>query len=89
MVSDRFLEDGDFIRLKNLSLSYNFPSYLFNEKSIEALKLTLTGTNLIMFTNYTGLDPEASSRTSLLSAGIDYTPYPQTRLVSLSAQIIF
>ncbi|MCC5938264.1 MAG: TonB-dependent receptor [Lunatimonas sp.] len=89
MVSDRFLENGDFIRLKNLSLSYNFPSYLFNDKSVEALKLSLTGTNLIMFTNYTGLDPEASSRASLLSAGIDYTPYPQTRLVSLSAQIIF
>lgn len=89
MVSDRFLENGDFIRLKNVALTYNLPSYLFSGKTIEALKFSLTGTNLIMFTNYSGLDPEASSRASLLSAGIDYTPYPQARLVSLSAQITF
>ncbi|MEX2568230.1 MAG: SusC/RagA family TonB-linked outer membrane protein [Cyclobacteriaceae bacterium] len=89
MVSDRFLETADFIRLKNLSLSYNLPMEWFAGKAIQSTKFTLTGTNLFMFTNYTGLDPESSSRTSLLSSGIDYTPYPQTRLVSLSAQVTF
>jgi len=89
MVSDRFLETADFLRLKNLSLSYNLPVEWFRGKAIQSTKFTLTGTNLLMFTNYTGLDPEASSRTSLLSSGIDYTPYPQTRLVSLAAQVTF
>jgi len=89
LVSDRFLETADFIRLKNISLSYNLPREWFAGKAIQSTKFTLTGTNLFMFTNYTGLDPEASSRSSLLTSGIDYTPYPQTRLVSLSAKVTF
>jgi len=89
LVSTRFLEDADFLRLKNVRLSYNFPSKVFSGQIIRGARLTLTATNLLTFTNYTGLDPEASSRRSLLSSGIDYTPYPNTRLVSLGAQLTF
>lgn len=89
MVSTRFLEDADFLRIKNIRLSYQFPSSIIKGDVIKAARLTLTGTNLFTFTKYTGLDPEASSRESLLSAGIDYTPYPQVRLVSLGAQLTF
>jgi hypothetical protein len=46
-------------------------------------------TYLLTFTKYTGLDPEASSRESLLSAGIDYTPYPNTRQFNLGVKVGF
>nr|WKN37275.1 TonB-dependent receptor [Tunicatimonas sp. TK19036] len=89
LVSTRFLEDADFLRVKNVRLSYTFPASMFNGNIVRGAQLTLSGTNLFTFTNYTGLDPEASSRASLLSAGIDYTPYPNTRLVSLGARVTF
>ncbi len=89
LVSTRFLEDADFLRVKNVRLSYNFPAAMFSGKIIQGAQLTVSGTNLFTFTKYSGLDPEASSRTSLLSAGIDYTPYPNTRLISLGARVSF
>ncbi|WP_277483594.1 SusC/RagA family TonB-linked outer membrane protein [Catalinimonas alkaloidigena] len=89
LVSDRFLEDADFLRVKNVRLSYNFPASFFSGRIVRGAQLSLTATNLFTFTKYSGLDPEASSRTSLLSAGIDYTPYPLTRLISLGAQFTF
>ena len=89
LVSTRFLENADFLRVKNVSVSYKLPSRLLTNVALEGAQLTLSGTNLLTFTKYTGLDPEASSRSSLLSAGIDYTPYPLTRLFSLSIKANF
>ena len=89
LVSTRFLENADFVRVKNVSLTYRLPARALSGAALEGAQLTLSGTNLFTFTKYTGLDPEASSRASLLSAGIDYTPYPLTRLVSLSVKANF
>jgi TonB-linked SusC/RagA family outer membrane protein len=89
MVSTRFLEDADFLKVKNVKISYDLPSRLLEGKSLKAVRLSLQGTNLLVLTDYTGLDPESSSRSSLLSAGLDYTPYPPTRHISLSAQLTF
>ncbi len=89
MVSTRFLENADFLRVKNVSLSYRLPNGIFQGKVFQAAEVTLSGTNLFTFTNYQGLDPEASSRASLLSAGIDYTPYPLTKLVSVGIKADF
>jgi TonB-linked SusC/RagA family outer membrane protein len=89
MVSTRWLEDGDYLKIKNIKLSYQLPSEIFNSGFVQSARVSLTGTNLLTFTKYTGLDPEASSSSSLLSAGIDYTPYPPTRLVSVAVQINF
>jgi TonB-dependent starch-binding outer membrane protein SusC len=89
LASSRWLEDADYLRIKNIKLSYDIPASLYGDKVIQSARLTLTGTNLITFTKYSGLDPESSSRTSLLSAGIDHTPYPQVRLVSMALQLSF
>lgn len=89
LASTRWLEDADFLRVKNVKLMYNFPSAMFGDSFINGAQISVSATNLFTFTNYTGLDPEASSRSSLLSAGLDYTPYPLTRLFSLGAQISF
>ncbi len=89
LVSTRFLENADFVRVKNVSITYRVPSRILSGAALQGAQVTLSGTNLFTFTKYTGLDPEASSRTSLLSSGIDYTPYPLTRLFSLSLKANF
>ncbi len=89
MVSTRFLEDADFIRVKNVSLTYNLPPQLLSGVALQRAQVMISGTNLLTFTKYTGLDPEASSRSSLLSSGIDYTPYPLTRMFTLSVKANF
>jgi TonB-linked SusC/RagA family outer membrane protein len=87
--STRYLEDAAYLRLKNLSISYALPqAFLSRIKSSNAV-ISLNATNLITFTKYKGLDPEALSTSSLLSGGIDYTPYPSTRFYSLSIQLSF
>lgn len=89
LASTRFLEDASFLRVKNVALTYDLPSKIFETSFISSAQFTLSATNLLTFTKYTGLDPEASSRESLLSAGIDYTPYPNTKQYNLGVKIGF
>ncbi|MEO9510972.1 MAG: TonB-dependent receptor [Flavobacteriaceae bacterium] len=87
--STRFIENADFLRIKNLSLSYNLPEKVMRDIGFQSARFTLTGTNLFTFTEYTGLDPEANSNNTLLSSGIDFTPYPLTKLYSLTLEVSF
>ena len=78
LVSDRFLEDGSYLKLKTLSLSYNFQN--INFKHIKGVRLYFTGQNLLTWTKYRGYDPEVSYRgASTLQAGEDFGGYPQSR----------
>jgi hypothetical protein len=83
--STRFLEDGSYLRLKNVMLSYTVP-----EKTLQSLtkgvvnnfRIYVSGQNLLTFTNYSGFDPEVGNRTpgsSSLTNGIDYAVYPQPK----------
>jgi hypothetical protein len=75
-INSTMLEDGSFVRLKMLSLSYTFPRL----GPVKNPRLFVTGTNLWTLTNYTGFDPEVSSYgQSLLQQGIDYGAYPSQR----------
>lgn len=89
LASTRFLEDASFLRVKNIALTYDLPDKIFETSFISSAQFTISATNLLTFTKYTGLDPEASSRESLLSAGIDYTPYPNTKQYNLGVKIGF
>ena len=94
-VSTRFLEKGDFVRLQNASLGYNIP--LSGEGALKSLRLSLTGQNLFLITDYSGLDPEVSTNpgtgTDLLNglptAGIDYTSFPRPRTITLGLNATF
>ena len=78
IVSDRFIEDGSFLKLKTVSLSYSFPK--LNWKHLGGLRLYVTGQNLLTWTKYRGYDPEVSYRgASTLEAGEDFGGYPQAR----------
>jgi TonB-linked SusC/RagA family outer membrane protein len=76
--SSRFIENGSYVRLKNVSLSYNIPGVLNRKGNI---KLFVSATNLFTFTKYKGLDPEANNIGSGTDTaqGIDYGAYPNSR----------
>ncbi|WP_299682844.1 TonB-dependent receptor [uncultured Dokdonia sp.] len=78
--STRWVEDGSFIKLRELTLGYNFPKKWTQKLGINNLKLFMQGRNLATWTNYSGYDPEVSrDGSNVLSSGIDFGTYPQVR----------
>ncbi len=82
--SDLWLEDGDFLRFDNLNIGYRFNTK--NTKFIDALRVSLTGSNLAVFTKYTGIDPELGGGYG--GAG-DNGIYPRTRNIAIGLNVIF
>jgi hypothetical protein len=88
-VSTRFLEKGDFLRLSNATLGYTFP---VKGGTFKSLRVSLTGQNLFLITDYSGLDPEINTnkeRNGVPSRGIDYTAYPSARTFTLGLNASF
>ncbi|MBD1425743.1 SusC/RagA family TonB-linked outer membrane protein [Sphingobacterium arenae] len=87
--SSRVIEDGSFLRLKTVALSYTLPSALTSKVALKKLSIDLTAQNLWTWTNYSGMDPEVSVRNSVLTPGFDYAPYPRSRtfVVGLKATL--
>ena len=83
-VSTRYLENGAFLRLNNATLAYNLdPQLIGMDKWLENVRLSVTGQNLFVITDYTGFDPELNTGSSSdsKSYGIDYYTYPKARTV--------
>lgn len=94
--SDRFLESGNFIRLRQLQIGYTLPKSLLQKVYLEKLRFYISGENLLTWTNYSGIDPEFSRTNtdsnpynSVLSAGIDNLIFPFTRSFTIGAQLTF
>lgn len=81
--SSRYIEDGSYLRVKNVTLSYKIPLDSDGKKVFDNVKVYLSGQNLYTFTKYTGFDPEVSTN------GIDNNVYPLTRTVSLGLNVGF
>ena len=77
--SSRFVEDGSYIRLKNLTFGYTLPKSVTSKWGISNLRFYLSGQNLFTITGYSGYDPEVSSRTGNYNLGFDGGSYPATR----------
>lgn len=86
--SDRFLENGNFIRLRQVQLGYTLPVVLTKKAYIEKLRFYVSGENLLTWTNYSGIDPEFS-RANVLNTGIDKHIYPFTRSFIFGLQLSF
>lgn len=84
--SDKFIEDGDFIRCKNITLGYSFPDRLLEKAHIKSLRLYVNVTNAFLITNYSGMDPEIGSWDPL-NAGVDNGFYPQPRVFTVGASV--
>ena len=88
LFSDYYVEDGSFVRLRNLQFGYTLPSTLLRKMHIESLRIYVAANNLITLTRYMGFDPDLGS-SSVLSAGVDYGMYPQARSLMGGLQIKF
>jgi TonB-linked SusC/RagA family outer membrane protein len=88
--SSRFIENGSFLRIKNISLGYNFPINLIERIHLSNVKIYLTGQNLYLFTKYSGMDPEVNyfSNDNIIM-GTDFFTYPQARTILAGINITF
>ena len=83
-------EDGSFLRLATLSIGYTLPQTLTRKVGIQNLRFYATGYNLFCITNYSGFDPEVSTRTkSALTPGVDYSAYPKSRQYVIGLNLTF
>lgn len=79
--NSRFMEDGSFIRLKDLTVGYTLPASLTGKWKVGAIRLYFVGTNLWLHTKYTGPDPEANTTATQTIQGLDLGTPPQPRAV--------
>ena len=78
----RWLEDASYVRLKNLTLAYNFPQEIVSKAGLSGLSVHFTGRNLLTFTDFTGYDPEPETQTVLFY-------YPNTRQYEFGLGVTF
>jgi len=79
--SDRFVEDGSYLRIKNVTLGYNLPASLIKKAQLTTARFYITGQNLFTFSKYSGFDPEIGTN------GIDNNVYPVTRTISIGVNL--
>jgi TonB-linked SusC/RagA family outer membrane protein len=84
--SDKYIEDGSFVRCKNISLGYTFSKNLLQRAHINSLRVYANVTNAFIITNYSGMDPEVGSWDPL-NAGVDGGFYPQPRRFTFGVNI--
>lgn len=94
--SDRYVEDGSFLRLKNIQLGYTIPKKITQKAGIDKLRVYMSGQNLLTFTKYKGYDPEVGDLTQgagndvkSLGIGVDLGSYPQPKLYYLGVNLTF
>jgi hypothetical protein len=93
--SSQWVEDGSYLRVKNMTLGYNLPSNLLKKVGIGALRIYATGSNLLTLTKYTGYDPEANNASNIANgdtgpfSGFDMGSYPSQRRYTIGLDITF
>ena len=90
--SDRFVEDGSFIRLKYITLTYRVPKKFCEKVGVSKIRTSITANNLLTFTNYNGQDPEITIKSSdnvYYTVGYDDSRTPRSREVTLVLSVTF
>ena len=92
--STRFLRDGSYLRLKNITIGYNMPAKVLDKLRMQICRIYLSGQNLLTFSDYPGLDPEMGTNDNDFDAGdtaigIDWGTYPQARTISVGVNFSF
>lgn len=83
------VEDASYLRLSNLSLGYTFDRKKLRKFNVQSLRLYFTGSNLFVWTPYSGFDPEVSTKGNSLTPGVDYGAYPRNRSYVFGLNITF
>jgi len=87
--SSRVVEDGSFLRLRNVSLGYTIPSRVMRKARIGQLRVYVSADNIWTITGYSGPDPEVSTRNSVLTPGFDWSAYPRAIGFTAGVNITF
>lgn len=90
--STKYLEKGDFLRMGNITLGYTFKSNMLERMKIKSARFYVNGSNLLLFTNYSGFDPEVDINKSIdgvPSSGIDYLSYPKEKNIAVGINLTF
>ncbi|MCL3779354.1 SusC/RagA family TonB-linked outer membrane protein [Prolixibacteraceae bacterium JC049] len=85
--SSRWIESGDFVRLRNVTLSYTLPKQMTQKLHLQQIRLFVSGENLLTITDYLGYDPEFNHLNNALLSGVDYVSTPLTRSFSAGIKI--
>lgn len=88
MMSDRFLEDGSYFRLKNIQIGYSLPATALQKMKVEKMRVYVNADNLFTITGYQGYDPEIVP-TNALTQGVDYGNYPMYQTFTAGLQVTF
>ncbi|MBC9798674.1 SusC/RagA family TonB-linked outer membrane protein, partial [Sinomicrobium weinanense] len=93
-ITSRFVYDGSYVRLKNLSLGYSLPEKVLEKLGFEKIRFYISGQNLLTFTDYPGADPEVNYRNdnderSNTFLGLDYGSYPNVRSLTMGVNLKF
>lgn len=89
-ISDRYVEDGSYIRLKNITLGYTFPKKMIKKIGLESLRLSANVQNLLTITGYDGYDPEIGASTASENVyGLDFGRYPSPTVYSFNLNVSF
>lgn len=87
--SDYYIEDGSYMRIKNITLGYSFPASLLENIGIQSFRIFASGNNLFTFTDYSGLDPEIGANNNPLDVGVDRGFYPLAKSITGGLQVSF
>ena len=89
--SSYFIEDASYLRLSDVTLSYNFPKSMIDRLGLSSLRIYVGGKNLLTITNYSGLDPEVGNKSgqagNSINMGMDYGNFPQSRALFFGVNI--
>ena len=85
--STRFLEDGSYLRVQNVTLGYSLPNELIERYGLRQVRVHVAGKNLLTITGYSGMDPDVSTSLSPVNMGIDYYNVPQMRMIEMGINV--
>jgi len=89
-LTDWAVEDGSFLRLSTVTLGYTLPANISNKLKMKKLRVYASGNNVFLLTNYSGFDPEVSTRRKTgLTPGVDYSAYPRSRSIIFGLNVNF
>lgn len=87
--SSLYVEDGSFLKLKTISLGYNFSAAMLKKAHISSARVFVSAENIATITGYSGSDPEVSTRNSVLTPGFDWSAYPRSFNASIGVNLTF
>jgi hypothetical protein len=93
IVSSQFIEDASYLRLQNLTLGYTLPKHLLAKIGLQSVRVYATGTNLLLFKNYSGLDPDVNTQPGgqdgFATPNYDQNSYPKARTYTFGLNLTF